>query len=127
MMGDNSLGQLSQAQMDQQKNSSDTLIFLHWMLNAGRTLRQFVLNDQITVNRDVLLMDLRNHGESDHHESMTYTEMAEDLARYLDERALEKVTLAGHNIGGKTAMRFAGMFPDRVKGLISFDTEPIAI
>ena len=126
-MGDNSLGQLSQAQMDQQKNSSDTLIFLHWMLNAGRTLRQFVLNDQITVNRDVLLMDLRNHGESDHHESMTYTEMAEDLARYLDERALEKVTLAGHNIGGKTAMRFAGMFPDRVKGLISFDTEPIAI
>lgn len=126
-MGDNSLGQLSQAQMDQQKNSSDTLIFLHGMLNAGRTWRQFVLNDQITVNRDVLLMDLRNHGESDHHESMTYTEMAEDLARYLDERALEKVTLAGHNIGGKTAMRFAGMFPDRVKGLISFDTAPIAI
>ena len=97
------------------------------MLNAGRTWRQFVLNDQITVNRDVLLMDLRNHGESDHHASMTYTEMAEDLARYLDERALEKVTLAGHNIGGKTAMRFAGMFPDRVKGLISFDTAPIAI
>jgi esterase len=56
---------------------------------------------------------------------MTYSEMAEDLLRFIDSRSIGKVTLVGHNIGGKTAMRFAGLYPERVKGLVSFDTAPI--
>jgi esterase len=56
---------------------------------------------------------------------MTYTEMANDLLRFMDSRALGKVTLIGHNIGGKTAMRFAGLYPERVNGLVSFDTAPV--
>lgn len=83
-----------------------------------------MLNDQISNQRDIFLVDLRNHGDSDHHNSMSYTEMAEDLLRFIDSRALSKVTLIGHNIGGKTAMRFAGLYPERVKGLVSFDTAP---
>lgn len=55
---------------------------------------------------------------------MTYTEMANDLLRFMDSRVLDQVTLVGHNIGGKTAMRFAGLYPERVKGLVSFDTAP---
>ncbi len=50
--------------------------------------------------------------------------MANDLLRFFNSRALDQVTLVGHNIGGKTAMRFASMFPERVKGLVSFDTAP---
>ena len=83
-----------------------------------------MLNDQISNERDIFLIDLRNHGDSDHHSSMTYTEMADDLLRFIDSRNLSQVTLIGHNIGGKTAMRFAGLYPDRVKGLVSFDTAP---
>ena len=83
-----------------------------------------MLNDQISHNRDLFLLDLRNHGESDHHESMTYTDMANDLIRFLDSRMLDKVTLIGHNIGAKTAMHTASLFPNRVKGLISLDTAP---
>ena len=83
-----------------------------------------MLNDQISNQRDIFLVDLRNHGDSDHHNSMSYTEMAEDLLRFIVSRALSKVTLIGHNIGGKTAMRFAGLYPERVKGLVSFDTAP---
>jgi esterase len=72
----------------------------------------------------LFLVDLRNHGESDHHESMTYTDMANDLMRFLDSRMLDKVTLIGHNIGAKTALHAASLFPNRVKGLISLDTAP---
>lgn len=72
------------------------------------------------------MVDLRNHGESDFHTSMNYTEMADDLLRFIDSRDLEQVTLVGHNIGGKTAMRFAGLYSDRLKGLISLDTAPMA-
>lgn len=69
--------------------------------------RSFSLNDDISRDRDVFLIDLRNHGESDHHESMTYEEMANDLFRFIDVRQLSTVTLIGHNIGAKTAMAFA--------------------
>ena len=86
--------------------------------------RQFALNDIISRDRDVFLIDLRNHGESDHHKSMTYEEMANDLLRFMDKRELSKVTLIGHNIGGKTAMAFSQLFPQRVSGLISLDTAP---
>jgi len=106
--------------------SAPPLIFLHGLLGQGRMWRQFALNDIISRDRDVFLVDLRNHGESDHHESMQYEEMAEDLLRFIDRRELSKVTLIGHNIGGKTAMAFAQLFPERVTGLISLDTAPTA-
>ena len=84
------------------------------------------MNDIISRDRDVFLVDLRNHGESDHHRSMTYEEMADYLIRFIDRRELNRVSLIGHNIGGKTAMAFAKMFPGRVAGLISLDTAPAA-
>ena len=72
------------------------------------------------------LVDLRNHGESDHHESMRYSEMADDVLSYADQCGVDKLTLLGHNIGAKTAMTLACMHPDRVAGLISLDTLPIS-
>jgi esterase len=108
------------------KKQTPPVIFLHGLLGQGRMWRQFSLNDAISRDRDVFLVDLRNHGESDHHQSMTYAEMANDLLRFIDLRELENITLIGHNIGGKTAMAFSQLFPTRVAGLISLDTAPVA-
>ncbi len=72
----------------------------------------------------MFLVDLRNHGESDHHASMTYKEMAEDVLRFADSKGLDNLELLGHNIGAKTAMTLACMHPDRVRCLISIDTAP---
>lgn len=70
------------------------------------------------------MVDLRNHGESDHHTSMTYREMADDVLRYADAKDIETFTVLGHNLGAKTAMTLACLHPDRVKALISIDTAP---
>ena len=101
-------------------------MFLHGLLGQGRMWRTFALNDTISNERDVFLMDLRNHGESDHHESMTYEEMAHDLKRFILSRELQGTTLIGHNIGAKTAMMTATLFPDLVSGIICLDTAPTA-
>lgn len=69
-------------------------------------------------------MDLRNHGESDQHMSMTYAEMAEDVLRFADSKSIDKFTVLGHNLGAKTAMTLACAHPDRVNALISIDTAP---
>ena len=102
------------------------LFFLHGILGKGQNWKSFALNDVLSNNRHMYLLDLRNHGESDHHSSMTYKEMANDVLRYADHQQIDKITLLGHNIGAKTAMTLSCMHPDRVTAVISLDTAPVS-
>lgn len=70
-------------------------------------------------------MDLRNHGFSDHHSTHNYSVMAEDVVRYADSQNINKFTILGHSMGGKTALTLACMFPSRIDGLIVIDAPPI--
>jgi len=70
------------------------------------------------------LVDLRNHGESDHHDSMTYREMAEDVIRYADNANIDRFTILGHSMGGKTAMTLASLYPNRIDGIVIVDAPP---
>lgn len=67
---------------------------------------------------------MRNHGDSDHSDSMTYKEMAEDVIRYADKQKLERFTLLGHSMGAKTAMTISGLYPNRLDGIIVVDAPP---
>lgn len=67
---------------------------------------------------------MRNHGNSDQHRSMTYTEMAGDIIRYADKRGIERFTIVGHSMGGKTAMTLSTLHPERIDGLIIVDAPP---
>lgn len=102
------------------------LFFLHGILGKGQNWKSFALNDVLSNNRHMYLLDLRNHGESDHHSSMTYKEMANDVLRYADHQQIDKITLLGHNVGAKTAMTLSCMHPDRVTAVISLDTAPVS-
>ena len=120
-----------QKQTDNTASSSNSgtnhLFFLHGLLSKGQNWRSFALSDNFsTTNRSMYMVDLRNHGESDHHPSMTYKEMAEDVLRYADQREIDKFVLVGHNIGAKTAMTLSCLYPDRVSALICLDTLPLS-
>ena len=108
------------------KLPTGNLFFLHGLLGKGQNWKSFALNDVLSNNRNLHLIDLRNHGDSDHHSSMTYSEMATDVIRYADHRQIDKIALIGHNCGAKTAMTLSCMFPDRVSALVSLDTAPIS-
>ena len=82
------------------------------------------MHDSLATRRHIHLVDLRNHGESDHHASMTYSEMCDDIIRFADSREMQVFTAAGHGMGGKLAMTLACKFPDRVDGVISLDAAP---
>jgi len=100
------------------------LFILHGLLSQGRNWRSFALNDEISKRRHTHLLDVRNHGESDHHESMLYSDMADDILRHADKMKLNTLTLLGHNVGAKAALAFACKYPSRVDGVISIDTAP---
>ena len=51
--------------------------------------------------------------------------MAEDLIRFADRMQLDKFTLLGHSMGGRSAMTVACKYPERVDGVICVDTAPV--
>lgn len=72
----------------------------------------------------VHLIDQRNHGRSFHSDDFNYDLLAEDVKRYCEHHALERVSLIGHSMGGKTAMVFATRFPEMLDKLIIVDISP---
>jgi len=72
----------------------------------------------------VIVIDQRNHGQSQHDAAFSYEAMADDLAETLDALNLDLVQLLGHSMGGKTAMFFAQNHPQRISKLIVADIAP---
>jgi esterase len=60
---------------------------------------------------------------------MDYASMADDLFGYFEKQGLtvreKSVSLVGHSMGGKTAIRFACSHPDLVSQLVILDAPPV--
>lgn len=72
-------------------------------------------------NYQCILVDLRNHGRSPHHEEMNFQVMAADIKELMDDLDIDEAIIIGHSMGGKVAMQFAIDHPDRVSKLIVID------
>ena len=69
----------------------------------------------------VILVDLRNHGHSPWSDDFSYDLMAEDLKELLGDLNIDKITLLGHSMGGKTAMVFAQKYSGYINKLLVID------
>ena len=100
------------------------IVFIHGLFgslsNLGMLARAFM------QTHTVIQFDVRNHGKSAHSNEMNYDLMAQDVLDTLNEIGLEKVSLAGHSMGGKIAMRMAGLAPERIEQLAILDMAPVA-
>jgi pimeloyl-ACP methyl ester carboxylesterase len=74
----------------------------------------------------VITYDARNHGKSFHHPDAGFEAMAFDLRRLMDFLGDEHAHIIGHSMGGKTAMVFADVFPERLSSLTVVDIAPKA-
>jgi esterase len=78
------------------------------------------LSDSFTV----YLPDQRNHGQSPHSDLHDYDAMRYDLYELATDLKLKKFFLAGHSMGGKTAISFALKYPEMLNGLLIADISP---
>lgn len=93
-----------------------TVVMLHGMRDVGLSLIDTART--IASGYHVLLADLRGHGDSDKPGSYSMSAYLFDLHNLLNELTDRPVALFGHSLGGQIAVRFAAMFPDRVRALI---------
>lgn len=68
---------------------------------------------------------MRNHGGSPWADGMSYPLMAADVRAHIERNALGPVTVVGHSMGGKTAMRLALEAPSLVDRLVVVDIAPV--
>lgn len=98
------------------------MLVLHGMLGSSRNWQ--TTGRDLTANFHVYALDARNHGKSPHAPEMNYDVMVRDILDWMDNRGIERATLVGHSMGGKTAMLLACRHPERVERLIVVDIAP---
>lgn len=76
------------------------------------------------LSLQIVSIDARNHGSSDHSDEMNYFVQALDAKNLLDELDIEKTVVIGHSMGGKVAMTLALSFPKLIDKVIIVDSSP---
>lgn len=104
--------------------SGPVLILLHGLF--GSSANWGGIARKLSEQYRVLVPDLRNHGQSPHHDDVSYAAMVGDLLGLLDSLQLESAALVGHSMGGKLAMQMALSHPERVQGIAVVDMAPVA-
>lgn len=95
------------------------LLIAHGLFGSARNWG--VIAKRLSGQRQVHVVDMRNHGESAHLPTNTYEDMADDLTHAIDGQA----DVLGHSMGGKAAMVLSLTRPDLVRKLIVADIAPV--
>jgi pimeloyl-ACP methyl ester carboxylesterase len=96
------------------------LVIAHGLFGSGRNWG--VIAKRLAEDRQVIAVDMRNHGASPWTDSHGYDDMADDLAEVIGNGPADVV---GHSMGGKAAMMLALRHPGRVRRLVVADIAPV--
>ena len=99
------------------------LVLLHAFPLDGRMWAPQV--EALAGSYQVIVPDLRGFGAAREQavEEAGMDLLADDVARLLDDRGLDRVVLGGLSMGGYVALAFVRRHPDRLGGLLLLDTK----
>lgn len=95
------------------------LLILHGLFGSSSNWR--TIAKALSSTFTVYCLDARNHGNSPWQDTMSYREMADDVAYFMDYHNIDAAHVLGHSMGGKTAMTLALNHPQRVDHLVVAD------
>ena len=103
-----------------------TLVILHGLFGTLDNWQTLARRWAEEAGLRVVSADLRNHGRSFHAPEHSYQLMARDVLALFDHLRLDpkNLSLLGHSMGGKVAMRLALDAPERLARLLVLDIAP---
>ncbi len=99
------------------------LLIAHGLFGSARNWG--VIARRLAEGRQVLAVDMRNHGASPWSDAHGYGDLAADLAEVIAAHG-GVADMVGHSMGGKAAMRLALEHPGAVRRLVVADIAPVA-
>ncbi|ATG35253.1 putative esterase [Phaeobacter piscinae] len=100
-----------------------TLMIAHGLYGSARNWG--AIAKRLCDEREVIAIDMRNHGSSPWTETHSYHNMADDLAEVIAAHG-GPVDMIGHSMGGKAAMTLALNHPQALRRLLVADIAPVA-
>jgi pimeloyl-ACP methyl ester carboxylesterase len=99
------------------------VVLLHGVLQSGEGMRH--LAEKLSLDREVLVPDLRGRGNSDRPDGgYDPPTMADDVAELIDRLGIERPALIGRLHGGLVAYHLAARRPELVCGVVLGDANP---
>ncbi len=105
------------------KSDNPPLLIAHGLFGSARNWG--VIAKRLSTTREVLVVDMRNHGSSPWSDSHTYDDMAQDLAKIIEVEMSGFANVLGHSMGGKAAMVLALNYPQLIAKLTVADIAPV--
>lgn len=99
------------------------LLIVHGLFGSARNWN--VIAKRLSDERQVISVDMRNHGDSAFEPTHTYPDMAADLAEVISAHG-GRADVLGHSMGGKASMLLALTRPELVNRLVVADIAPVA-
>lgn len=104
----------------------DKVVFiLHGLFGLSDNFVSFAKQLSENHKTRIIIPDLRNHGQSMHHNVFDYFSMTDDLYELFESLDVKSADLIGHSMGGKLAMHFALEYPEKIDKLIVSDISPV--
>ncbi|MEK9727385.1 MAG: alpha/beta fold hydrolase [Candidatus Margulisiibacteriota bacterium] len=97
-------------------------IIIHGLFGSKQNWTQIAKS--LSEKYSIITVDCRNHGESFHSSTMSYTEMATDIVNLMNDLNIKKANILGHSMGGKIAMAVSQLHPKKVNKQIIIDIAP---
>ena len=105
-----------------ERTDNPGLLIAHGLYGSARNWG--VIAKRLSEGREVVAVDMRNHGLSPWNNTQSYQDMAGDLAQVL-EQLNGPFDVLGHSMGGKASMVLALTRPELVNRLIVADIAPV--
>lgn len=104
-------------------NAKTPVVLLHGLFGAKQNYSTVGRQLCTATSRQVIGVDLRNHGATTHAAPHDYVHMTYDMIEHI-EAIGRPVMLAGHLMGAKVAMLVSLLRPDLVEKLVVIDNSP---
>ena len=71
----------------------------------------------------IIAVDLRGHGDSEWAGANSYSviEHVYDLRQLINRLGLEALTIIGHSLGGAISLKYAGIYPEKMKRVVAIE------
>lgn len=100
-----------------------TIVLIHGLF--GNLDNLGLLARDLRQDHQVVSVDLRNHGLSQHTDEHNYALMAQDVLDVVQHLQLSNYIVVGHSMGGKVAMKLADIDRENIAKLLVLDMAPV--
>ena len=100
----------------------EAVVLLHGLFGNLDNLKS--LGSELEKSHQVIRVDLPNHGQSLHVDDLTFEIIIDQLNKVVDECHIKKTHIVGHSMGGKVALAYSLIHPEKCLSIVAADIAP---